>query len=81
MNTFTFFSQNYWSDTLSEGLDIWYDNIEHEPENGIYHEFEWEALDGDNKDRRYDMSDDEQYEVEKKIRDYISDPNNRDDGY
>ena len=81
MNTFTFFSQNYWSDTLSEGLDIWYDNIEHEPENGINWEFEWEALDGKNKDRRHDMSDAEQYEVEKKIRDYISDPNNRDDDY
>ena len=81
MNTFTFFSQNYWSDTLSEGLDIWYDNIEHEPENGINWEFEWEALDGENKDRRHDMSDAEQYEVEKKIRDYISDPNNRNDDY
>ena len=81
MNTFNFFSQTYWSDSLSEELDIWYDNVEHEPESGINWEFEWEALDGNNKDRRYDMSDEEQYEVEKKIRDYISDPNNRDDDY
>lgn len=78
MNTFTFFSQAYWSDHLSEELDIWYDNIEHEPENGIYHEFEWEALDSNSKDRKSEMSDAEQAEVEKKIRDYISDPNNQD---
>ena len=77
MNTFTFFAQNYWSDSLSEELEIWYDNIEHEPENGINWEFEWEAMDSENKDRKDDMSKEEQYVVEKKIRDYLSNPNNK----
>jgi len=77
MNTFTFFSQNYWSDSLSEELEIWYDNIEHEPENGINWEFEWEAMDSENKDRKDDMSKEEQYAVEKKIRDYLSNPYNK----
>ena len=79
MNHFSFFSQTYWCDSLSEELEIWYDNIEHEPENGINWEFEWEALDENGKDRKDDMSAKEYNEVEKVIRDYISDPVNRDD--
>jgi hypothetical protein len=79
MNHFSFFSQTYWCDSLSEELDIWYDNIEHEPENGINWEFEWEAIDDNGKDRKDDMSAKEYNEVEKVIRDYISDPVNRDD--
>ena len=81
MNHFSFFSQTYWCDSLSEELEIWYDNIEHEPENGINWEFEWEALDNNGKDRKDDMSAKEYNEVEKVIRDYISDPVNRDDDY
>jgi hypothetical protein len=81
MNTFNFFSQTYWSDSLSEELDIWYDNVEHEPENNIFYEFEWEALDGKNFDRKDEMPENEQYEIEKKIRDYLFDPKNRDDDY
>jgi hypothetical protein len=77
-STFSFFSQAYWSDHLGKYLDIWYDNIEHEPENGINWEFEWEALDEDGTDCKSDMSNKEQAEVEKKIRDYISDPSNSD---
>ena len=79
MNTFSYFSETYWCDSLSEELEIWYDNIEHEPENGINWEFEWEALDDNGKDRKDDMSAKEYNEVEKVIRDYISDPVNRDD--
>jgi len=79
MNHFSFFSQTYWCDSLSEELEIWYDNIEHEPENGINWEFEWEAIDENGKDRKDDMSAKEYNEVEKVIRDYISDPVNRDD--
>lgn len=79
MNHFSFFSQTYWCDSLSEELEIWYDNIEHEPENGINWEFEWEAIDDNGKDRKDDMSAKEYNEVEKVIRDYISDPANRDD--
>jgi hypothetical protein len=79
MNYFSFFSQTYWCDSLSEELEIWYDNIEHEPENGINWEFEWEAIDENGKDRKDDMSAKEYNEVEKVIRDYISDPVNRDD--
>ena len=79
MNHFSFFSQTYWCDSLSEELEIWYDNIEHEPENGINWEFEWEAIDENGKDRKDDMSAKEYNEVEKVIRDYISDPANRDD--
>jgi hypothetical protein len=79
MNTFSYFSETYWCDSLSEELEIWYDNIEHEPENGINWEFEWEALDDNGKDRKDDMSAKEYNEVEKAIRDYISDPVNRDD--
>ena len=79
MNHFSFFSQTYWCDSLSEELEIWYDNIEHEPENGINWEFEWEAIDDNGKDRKDDMSVKEYNEVEKVIRDYISDPVNRDD--
>lgn len=79
MNHFSFFSQTYWSRTLGEELEIWYDNIEHEPENGINWEFEWEAIDENGKDRKDDMSAKEYNEVEKVIRDYISDPANRDD--
>jgi hypothetical protein len=79
MNHFSFFSQTYWCDSLSEELEIWYDNIEHEPENGINWEFEWEAIDDNGKDRKDDMSAKEYNEVEKVIRDYISDPVNRDD--
>ena len=79
MNHFSFFSQTYWCDSLSEELEIWYDNIEHEPENGINWEFEWEAIDENGKDRKDDMSAKEYNEVEKVIRDYISDPINRDD--
>jgi hypothetical protein len=79
MNHFSFFSQTYWCDSLSEELEIWYDNIEHEPENGINWEFEWEAIDENGRDRKDDMSAKEYNEVEKVIRDYISDPVNRDD--
>jgi hypothetical protein len=79
MNTFSYFSETYWCDSLSEELEIWYDNIEHEPENGINWEFEWEAIDENGKDRKDDMSAKEYNEVEKVIRDYISDPVNRDD--
>jgi len=79
MNHFSFFSQTYWCDSLSEELEIWYDNIEHEPENGINWEFEWEAIDENGKDRKDDMSAKEYNEVEKVIRDYLNDPNNRDD--
>ena len=79
MNHFSFFSQTYWCDSLSEELEIWYDNIEHEPENGINWEFEWEAIDDNGKDRKDEMSAKEYNEVEKVIRDYISDPVNRDD--
>lgn len=79
MNHFSFFSQTYWCDSLSEELEIWYDNIEHEPENGINWEFEWEAIDDNGKDRKDDMSAKEYNEVEKVIRDYISDPVNWDD--
>ena len=79
MNHFSFFSQTYWCDSLSEELEIWYDNIEHEPENGINWEFEWEAIDDNGKDRKDDMSAKEYNEVEKTIRDYLNDPNNRDD--
>ena len=81
MNHFSFFSQTYWCDSLSEELEIWYDNIEHEPENGINWEFEWEALDENGKDRKDEMSAKEYNEVEKTIRDYVSDPVNRDDDY
>jgi len=81
MNTFTFFSQAYWCESLSEELEIWYDNIEHEPENGIFYEFEWEALDSENKDRKDEMSDKEQAEVRKTIRDYLSDPRNSEPDY
>ena len=81
MNHFSFFSQTYWCDSLSEELEIWYDNIEHEPENGINWEFEWEAIDDNGKDRKDDMSTKEYNEVEKVIRDYVSDPVNRDDDY
>ena len=81
MNHFSFFSQTYWCDSLSEELEIWYDNIEHEPENGINWEFEWEALDNNGKDRKDEMSAKEYNEVKKTIRDYVSDPVNRDDGY
>ena len=81
MNHFSFFSQTYWCDSLSEELEIWYDNIEHEPENGINWEFEWEALDNNGKDRKDEMSAKEYNEVEKTIRDYVSDPVNRDDDY
>ena len=79
MHYFSFFSQTYWCDSLSEELEIWYDNIEHEPENGINWEFEWEAINDNGKDRKDDMSAKEYNEVEKVIRDYISDPVNRDD--
>ena len=79
MNTFNFFSQFFYSESLSEELEIWYDNIEHEPENDINWEFEWEALDEKGKDRKDDLSAKEYYQVEKTIRDYVSDPVNRDD--
>ena len=79
MHYFSFFSQAYWCDSLSEELEIWYDNIEHEPENGINWEFEWEAIDENGKDRKDEMSAKEYNEIEKTIRDYVSDPVNRDD--
>ena len=81
MNHFSFFSQTYWCDSLSEELEIWYDNVENEPENGINWEFEWEAIDSHNFDRKDEMSAKEYNEVEKTIRDYVSDPVNRDDDY
>ena len=81
MNHFSFFSQAYWCDSLNEELEIWYDNVENEPENGINWEFEWEALDDNGKDRKDEMSAKEYNEVEKTIRDYVSDPVNRDDDY
>ena len=81
MNNFGYFSETYWCDSLNEELEIWYDNVEHEPENGINWEFEWEALDNNGKDRKNEMSAKEYNEVEKTIRDYVSDPVNRDDDY
>ena len=70
-NTYSFFSQAYWCESLSEELDIWYDNVEHEPENGINWEFEWEAMDSLGNDLKSKMSDKEQAEVEKTIKDYL----------
>ena len=81
MNHFSFFSQTYWCDSLNEELEIWYDNVENEPENDINWEFEWEALDDNGKDRKDEMSAKEYNEVKKTIRDYVSDPANRDDDY
>ena len=81
MINFSEFFYAFFSQSLGEELEIWYDNIEHEPENGINWEFEWEAIDSKGNDRKDDLSAKEYNEVEKVIRDYISDPNNRDDDY
>jgi len=65
------FHQTYWSNHLSEELEIWFDNVEHEPENGIYYEFEWEALDSENKDRKDGLSAAEHNEIVEEIKNYL----------
>ena len=72
MQQYFFFSQTFWSDNLGMDLAIWYDNVEHEPENGIFYEFEWEALDENEVDHKDQLSDQEQREIEKEIRNYLS---------
>lgn len=65
------FHQTYWSNHLNEELEIWFDNVEHEPENGIFYEFEWEALDSENKDRKDNLSAAEHNEIVKEIKNYL----------
>ena len=81
MNEFSFYSQTYWSESLSKELEIWYGNVENEPENGIDWEFNWEALDTFGKDHKDDLTNAECSEIEKEIYKYLSDPRNHDDDY
>jgi hypothetical protein len=71
MRSFNDFSEEFYSEALSEELEIWFGNIEHEPENGIFYEFEWEALDSTGKDRKDDMPESEQAKVEQAIVNYL----------
>lgn len=67
----SYFSETYCCLSLMEELEIWYDNIEHEPENGLFYQFDWEALDSQGNDRKDDMTEAEQKEVCKGIKDTL----------
>lgn len=71
MQQFYYFSEVFYSETAEIDLDIFYGDVEHEPENGIFFEFNWEALDESGRDCKDEMSDKEHAKVEKKIRDYL----------
>jgi hypothetical protein len=62
---------SFYSESLKENLEIWFDNVEHEPENGIFYEFEWEALDSENKDRKDDLSAAEHNEIVHQLKNYL----------
>ena len=47
--------ENYFCDSLGEYLDITVTYVEHEPENGVFYEAEWVAIDENGKDRKDDM--------------------------
>jgi hypothetical protein len=81
MNEFSFYSQTYWSESLNDELEIWYGNLEHEPENGIEFEFEWEALDAHGKNHKDDLTDAECKEIEKEIYKYLSERLSKNDDY
>jgi hypothetical protein len=81
MNEFSFYSQTYWSESLNKELEIWYGNVEHEPENGIEFEFEWEALDTFGKDHKDDLTDAEHKEIEKEIYNYLFERLSKNDDY
>lgn len=67
MQQYYYFSEIFYSETVETDLDIFYGDVEHEPENGIFYEFNWEALDKSGKDRKDEMSGKEQNEVRKII--------------
>jgi hypothetical protein len=71
MINFSEFFYAFFSQSLNEELEIWFDNVEHEPENGIFYEFEWEAVDEKNKDRKNDLSVAEHNEIVDQLKNYL----------
>jgi hypothetical protein len=67
MQTCDYFWGMYYSEALEKEVSIYFTETDHDPSVGVYHEFEWEALDENNKDVQEEMSDDEIREVEKII--------------
>ena len=65
------YSETYWCESLSQELEIWYDNVEHEPENGLFYQFDWEALDSQGTDIKDKMTEAEQREVRQGIKDTL----------
>jgi hypothetical protein len=45
----------YYSETLELELAIWFTVTDHDESVGVYYEFEWDALDHDDKDVKDDM--------------------------
>ena len=57
----------YYSESLEKELEIYFTETDHDPSVGVFHEFEWEALDENNRDVHEDMSEEEINEVEELI--------------
>ena len=67
MSMYHQFCDTYFSDAVEQELEIYYEITDYEPESGIDWEFEWEALDEEGKDRRADMTNEEQEACERLI--------------
>jgi len=66
--------ENYFCESLCEYLEIIVTYVEHEPENGVFYESEWEANDEHGKNRKDDMTRPEIDECEALIYKYLSQP-------
>lgn len=67
MQTCNHFWGMYYSDQLAKEVAIYFTETDHDPSVGVYHEFEWEALDEKEKDVQELLADDEIKEIEKII--------------
>ena len=65
---------DYFCESLGEYLDIIVTHVEHEPENGVFYEAEWKAIDEHGINRKDDMQIKEVDECEALIYKYLTRP-------
>jgi len=74
MQTCEFFLEDYYSETLEKEVAIYFTETDHDPSVGVFHYFEWEALDENNRDVQDLLSEEEIREIEKSIRTELRKP-------
>ena len=67
MTMYTTFCDIYYSEALEQELAIYYDVTDYDPSVGVDWEFEWDALDENDKDRRDNLPTKEYEECERLI--------------